>query len=904
MNEKWFLLSISDIEKKLKTNAAAGLSRRAARSRGNKGAGHLFYLPKRPAWKIGIELLSDFSLVILLLGAIFSLFFEIDEYLRGVTVLAISVIALAVCAVMYFRSQRTSETLSTFFYPTAKVIRGGSLFFVDYRDVVVGDVILIEKGDVVCADARLVSSDGLSVKMRTSADKTYVLLEKDAKSVVSDNEKHAKNMCNMIHGGSIVESGSARAVVTAVGKYTYLGAMTGGIPISVSFEPPKLLTKIKKHSSKINMIMLISVLPFTMISLLLGNMLAEHESVLSIAFLTALAVSATTMSQLTCTMLKVYYTYKMRKLVTDKNPAVIKSVNDFDKLAMADYIFMLDGCAVTDGILHLDAAVCPEGELRSYTSLNPTAKLFSEYVALYYSTATSMLTTGVSNASECLFGMRELIERTEVDVEAIKIRCPVKSYMAGNMQDTPERVLFKDMGVSKCLTVRKNASSLRNMKWIMMGGVRQPLSADGIKELERSWRKYIMLGATPILFTVSTEEGSYTDDCVIGILVLKEGVAPNLKRDLENINRLGCKVISFVRNTNSPKLPYELTGNGCVSRFSFDRNKLPITYNFGSISAYANFSDDDIIELISFAHADNKRVVVMGFTPDCLKIAEAADGFVTCSDIYPYVAGHLNEELKTSEVAGRKGSFNCLQTVRERANGLITRPRKNLGGLFALVSALRGIRSVYVNISDYLRYMVTMQIFRIIFVCLPMLLGDAILDARHIILCSFVLDMLVFTSFMIRTGRKRRRLEKDYCGVTKLKEYLLGDKASVISSIAASLTAIALPIIADIVLGGYDYKTEGAFVSLVIVHLASFIMVYYGNDMRELLHFYRNKMLLIEMAFIIALLILCFTITPIGALLGIDGFMSALYFVLSFVPAVVYVIVFLILDIKKRTKKF
>ena len=83
MNEKWFKLSIEDIEKKLKTNAASGLSPRAARSRGSKSAGQLFYLPRKSFWRMFLDIISDFALVILVLGAAFSLFFEIEEYIKG-----------------------------------------------------------------------------------------------------------------------------------------------------------------------------------------------------------------------------------------------------------------------------------------------------------------------------------------------------------------------------------------------------------------------------------------------------------------------------------------------------------------------------------------------------------------------------------------------------------------------------------------------------------------------------------------------------------------------------------------------------------------------------------------------------------------------------------------------------
>ena len=196
------------------------------------------------------------------------------------------------------------------------------------------------------------------------------------------------------------------------------------------------------------------------------------------------------------------------------------------------------------------------------------------------------------------------------------------------------------------------------------------------------------------------------------------------------------------------------------------------------------------------------------------------------------------------------------------------------------------------------------QIVRIIAVCGPLLFGDAVLDSRHVVLCSFGLDVMVFIAFMIRNSRRRGRLEKDYCAVYRLRDYFVGDKAIVISSIVSSAVAILLPWLIDIIGGGYEYKTEGAFLSLLSIHLVAFIAVYYGNDLKELLHFYKNKLLLIESAVILAITVLCFAVTPVGALLGIDGIMGPLYFVAALVPAVVYVTVFLILDIKKTAKRF
>ena len=64
-NEKWFGLSLDEIEKKLKTNAATGLSRKAARSRSAKGTESLYRTTRKRASKMILELFSDFTWVLL-----------------------------------------------------------------------------------------------------------------------------------------------------------------------------------------------------------------------------------------------------------------------------------------------------------------------------------------------------------------------------------------------------------------------------------------------------------------------------------------------------------------------------------------------------------------------------------------------------------------------------------------------------------------------------------------------------------------------------------------------------------------------------------------------------------------------------------------------------------------------
>ena len=112
-NEKWSALELAQVERKLKTNAASGLSRKAARSRYRKSAGCLFKIPTKTPLRMLGELVSDFALIILLLAAVVSLCFE--EYRSAWTVLALMSGNLVFAWILYFRCNRSMESLASFF---------------------------------------------------------------------------------------------------------------------------------------------------------------------------------------------------------------------------------------------------------------------------------------------------------------------------------------------------------------------------------------------------------------------------------------------------------------------------------------------------------------------------------------------------------------------------------------------------------------------------------------------------------------------------------------------------------------------------------------------------------------------------------------------------------------------
>ncbi|MBR6709535.1 MAG: cation-transporting P-type ATPase, partial [Clostridia bacterium] len=162
MKEKWYAMPPEDVLARLGSDASAGLPGKAARAQLRaEGENEIFSLPRSSAFRHATYILSDVSVLLLILAAVIGALFNRS----GVSLSAVVVLALSCAAsvVVYVYARRTAERMAVCTMPRARVIRGGKLYAIDVRELVRGDVILLETGDIVPADARLLSADSLEV---------------------------------------------------------------------------------------------------------------------------------------------------------------------------------------------------------------------------------------------------------------------------------------------------------------------------------------------------------------------------------------------------------------------------------------------------------------------------------------------------------------------------------------------------------------------------------------------------------------------------------------------------------------------------------------------------------------------------------------------------------------------
>ena len=905
MNEKWFDLSVEEIEKKLKTNAASGLTPKAARSRAgmHKKDEPFFTVKKRRVDKIILELFSDIFLVLLTLLAIFSLFFEGDAVI-GSAILIVAFVNLIWSFFIYYRDRRSLESMSDFFSPTARVIRGGKLYISDYRDVVEGDVILIEKGDVLGCDARLVHSDSLRVNMKIDK-KTERILEKYAGGAVRPDELYAENMVNTVHAGSVVVSGSGRAIVTAVGKYTYLGALTGGIAEIPSKELPAGLLHLKKEFSKIGMLLLLLTLPFCISSFLFGSFPGGNVS-LSEAVLVALSVGATAMLSRASNLFCGFYVRYIRKLAVSDNPCVVRSLYSFDCLADVDYLFLLDGGIATDGILHFDLLATADGETASLDRLGQSASALGELIALYRSARSSSLAMGIRPNGEIDIGISEFVNKGAIDTDALKIKYSVQSYLPGVDATARDSVIYTERGERRELSVSSSEKLIDSCTHALFAGVARHLTLEGRENILRSFRQYIANGRRPVIFALGNEE----QRCFVGMLVLREGTDVELSRAISDIRRSGVSIISFSNckgRVNAPEIPDMLRQGNRAYADDFARKGLKADYGFGSYDEYCGFGASDIALIAKAVKAKGKGLMVCGFTDFSPEAVKEADVFVSCAPIRTGVFGHFDEEIRALEVPGEQSSASCTQTVKAEADILLMRPKDNKGGLAPLAMAVNSCRIAYRNLSNFIKYLVFAVLMRTLVITFPMLLGQRSADAIHLLMLGFIIDMaamLVFMSDNRRVGFANKKIKKDVAGQSILglpKKYIPLSAASLLGAVLTLLLPNLIGLLN--VFGNFNFKGEYTFCALALLQLALFLCVY----LRDILSKSQYKKLFTLPVFVIGLaaislfVLICF-LTPIGNLFGLVS-NPPMYLISSFLPAIAFMICFYAVAFPKKAEK-
>ena len=213
----------------LVTDAKLGLTSAEAKSRQEKyGENKLQEKKKKTMLQRFLDQFKDPMIIILLIAAAISFALAIYnfahdpmEIFEPILILLIVVLNAVMGVMQESKAEKALEALKNMSAPHARVIRDGEEKIINASDLVVGDIILLEAGDFVPADARLLKSTSLKSEEAALTGES-VPSEKDA-TVVCKEDAPIGDRTNMVFSGCSITYGTATAVVTAIGMQTEMG---------------------------------------------------------------------------------------------------------------------------------------------------------------------------------------------------------------------------------------------------------------------------------------------------------------------------------------------------------------------------------------------------------------------------------------------------------------------------------------------------------------------------------------------------------------------------------------------------------------------------------------------------------------------------------------------------------
>ncbi len=236
----WHSRPIERVVSELETRPEHGLSPEEANRRlAQHGPNELTERPRPPWWKLVVDQLNNFVVILLIVASVVSA--VLGDTLEATVIMAIVVLNAVLGVVQESRAEQALAALKKMAAPEAEVIRDGHRVKVPARQLVPGDVVLLEAGNFVPADVRLFESVNLKID-ESSLTGESVAVEKQAATVLQPDAP-VGDRNNTAFMSTMVTYGRGKGVVVSTGMQTQIGLIAEMIQ-SYEEEPTPLQTKL------------------------------------------------------------------------------------------------------------------------------------------------------------------------------------------------------------------------------------------------------------------------------------------------------------------------------------------------------------------------------------------------------------------------------------------------------------------------------------------------------------------------------------------------------------------------------------------------------------------------------------------------------------------------------------
>ena len=326
-------LSVQDVLKQLGSNNTGLNGKQILFNRNKYGVNAIDKEKKKNLFVRFLAQFKNIMVLILLFSAIISITIaltsgETSELFEGFVILFIVIMNAIVGVVQENKAEACIQELRKSEKTSAKVMRDGVMQVVSTLDLVVGDIIYIEAGDIVPADMRLIETNNLKCDESKLTGES-LSSNKDANIICKSNAPLAERY-NMAYSGSVVTSGKAKGVITAVGNNTEIGKIA-----HLLFKSKKELTPLQKSIEKIGKFITWSVLSICVVIFLIELLFVKDSNFIG-ALMTSVALAVAAIPESLPAVITLIMAMGVQQL--SKRKVIIKQLSAVETLGSCEVI--------------------------------------------------------------------------------------------------------------------------------------------------------------------------------------------------------------------------------------------------------------------------------------------------------------------------------------------------------------------------------------------------------------------------------------------------------------------------------------------------------------------------------------------------------------------------------------
>lgn len=323
-----------EVLEELETSAKTGLSTAEVKLRLERdGYNELKDKLKDPLWKLFLETFKDPMVIVLLAAAVVQIL--LGEVVESLIIFAVLILNSVISVVQTRKAEGSLDALKEMSAPEAKVIRNDEKLTLPARELVKGDIVLLDAGDFIPADGRIIESGSLKV------DEGMLTGESEAveKHVAMIGEEAALgDRKNMVFSGALVVYGRGAFVVTGTGGDTEIGKIAGLLESAEAKQTP-LQQKLESFSKKLGIgILLLCILIFAIEAgrVWLGGGSGDMTKAILNAFMFAVAVAVAAIPEALSSIVTIVLSVGTNKMA--KRHAIIRKLPAVETLGSTSVI--------------------------------------------------------------------------------------------------------------------------------------------------------------------------------------------------------------------------------------------------------------------------------------------------------------------------------------------------------------------------------------------------------------------------------------------------------------------------------------------------------------------------------------------------------------------------------------